>query len=310
MPARPEIVRRDHMARKSELESVIPLQTETKAAKRSLLRVRNLIVTATTAALIGSAATLAWQHGGRDESIPDRAPGSAAFDRDAPVRERIAALEAAVAMERQARQILEDELLVLGDTLAALTEPESGVAAVTSPAAADVDSPDDAERSRERSRRGRDESRREQLVGAGFTPAEAERIVRRESELRMAAIEARYEARRTGEPYEFSSRDALREELGDEAYSRYLEARGRPVNVTVSTVYEGSPALAAGLRPGDEIVRYDGRRVFSMNEISDMIVEGEPGENVAVDILRDGMPMQLSMPRGPLGVGGGRRWRR
>jgi hypothetical protein len=33
---------------------------------------------------------------------------------------------------------------------------------------------------------------------------------------------------------------------------------------------------------------------------------GEPGESVVVDITRDGIPMQLVLPRGPIGVSTGR----
>ena len=57
------------------------------------------------------------------------------------------------------------------------------------------------------------------------------------------------------------------------------------------------------------IVRYDGQRVFNMNEISAVSLEGIAGENVVIDVLRDGSPMQFSIPRGPLGVAGGRRRR-
>jgi hypothetical protein len=36
-------------------------------------------------------------------------------------------------------------------------------------------------------------------------------------------------------------------------------------------------------------------------------MEGEPGENVVVNITRDGIPMQIVLPRGPLGINIGRR---
>ena len=155
----------------------------------------------------------------------------------------------------------------------------------------------------------------ERFVAAGFTAGEAEWIMRRESELQMEALQARYEARRSGEPMEFFgsrnyANNTLREELGDGDYERYLQANGRPTRVSVTSIIDGSPALAAGLQPGDQIVSYDGRRVFSMDEIVALTMQGEAGQNVVVDIQRDGIPMQVAMPRGPLGITGGRRFRR
>jgi S1-C subfamily serine protease len=60
------------------------------------------------------------------------------------------------------------------------------------------------------------------------------------------------------------------------------------------------------LQPGDEIVRYDGTRVFNISDLNRQTMLGEPGESVVVDITRDGMPMQVVMPRGPIGVSTGR----
>ena len=168
---------------------------------------------------------------------------------------------------------------------------------------------------RQNDRRSRRERRQQHLVNAGFTDAEAEWILTRESELQMEALQARYDAQRAGEPASrLASRaraaDTLRGELGDEGYERYLIANGQPTSIAISSVFEGSPALAAGLQPGDRITRYDGRRVFNMNEITALTMQGQAGENVVVDIMRDGVLMQVSMPRGPLGVTGGRRYRR
>ena len=102
-------------------------------------------------------------------------------------------------------------------------------------------------------------------------------------------------------------RDALREELGDADYERYLEANNRSTSISISSVIDSSPAQAAGLRSGDEIVRYDGERVFSMTDLTQQAIDGLPGQNVAVDIVRNGVPMQVVMPRGPIGISGGRR---
>ena len=83
----------------------------------------------------------------------------------------------------------------------------------------------------------------------------------------------------------------------------------RSTSVTISSVIESSPAQSAGLQPGDEIVRYDGERVFSMTDLTRQTMDGTAGQNVVVDIMRDGTPMQIVMPRGPVGISGGRRSR-
>ena len=56
-----------------------------------------------------------------------------------------------------------------------------------------------------------------QLMEGGFNADQAQRIMQRESELRMEALYAQYEAARANEPFDlrFDSRDVLRQELGD-----------------------------------------------------------------------------------------------
>ncbi|MEM7502378.1 MAG: PDZ domain-containing protein [Pseudomonadota bacterium] len=247
---------------------------------------------------------------------PERAAASMAFDQTAPVEVRIAALEASLAIERQARQLLQEEVMVLTDELERLQAPGVGQA---SPVQTDRVAAGAVEDAEPVERRGRFERRaerlRQRLVSAGFTEADANWILRRESELQMEALNDRYAARRAGENASAtfggrSTQAALRQELGEARYEQYLEASGRPTRIAISSVFEGSPALAAGLRPGDEIVNYDGRRVFAMSEVTSLTLEGAVGEPVPVDILRDGALMQVSIPRGPLGVTGGRRYRR
>ncbi len=245
-----------------------------------------------------------------------RAAAQASFDQTAPVAERLAALEESLAIERQARQLLQEEVMVLTDELDRLrvpTERQRASAQADQTAAGAVEDAEPVER------RGRFERRaerlRQRLIVAGFTEADANWILTRESELQMEALNSRYAARRAGENASgtFGSRStqaALRQELGEQRYEQYLEASGRPTRIAISNVFEGSPALAAGLRPGDEIVSYGGRRVFAMSEVTNLTLEGAVGEPVPVDIMRDGVLMQVSIPRGPLGVTGGRRYRR
>jgi hypothetical protein len=233
------------------------------------------------------------------------------FDQSQPLEVRLRALEQAVSDERYARQLLQDELFVL------TAEIESLTASRPSDVAADQSgSLERSDRAPPGSgRRTGAEVRVARLIEAGFPPGQAEWILQRESQLQMDALQARYEAERTGDATDFlqsrtAASDALRNELGDADYERYLGASGRPTSVAVSGVLDSSPAQRAGFRPGDEIVRYDGRRIFSMTDLSRQTMEGQPGEQVVVDILRGGVSMQLVVPRGPIGISGGRRFSR
>ncbi len=234
---------------------------------------------------------------------------SATFDSGAPLEQRIHALEQAVSQERQARQLLQEEVFILTSELERLAPP------LAEPEAETPDIASEQERRAAFRRRNSADGRAGRLVAAGFQPGEAEWIVQRESELQMEALRARYDAERNGEPVDFlQNRTAaainLRAELGDEDYARYLQANGRPTSVAISNVLENSPAQRAGLQPGDQILRYDGQRLFSMSDLTQQTMQGEAGVNVAVDIMRDGIPMQVVLPRGPVGISGGRRFNR
>jgi len=237
---------------------------------------------------------------------------TAAFDSNRPLEDRIAALEQAVGEERQARQFLEDEVFYLTGEIDIL----SGSGYSTPPA---DDVPAEQQVSESRSdrresmrRRNSREGRIERLVAAGFLPSQADWITQREQELQMQALQARFDAERSGESVDWMANrnlasDTLRAELGDAEFEQYLEATNRSTRVAVSSVIESSPAQTAGLQPGDEIMRYDGERVFSMTDLTRQTMAGEPGQTVVVDIMRNGNLMQVVMPRGPVGVTGGRR---
>jgi S1-C subfamily serine protease len=128
----------------------------------------------------------------------------------------------------------------------------------------------------------------------------------------MQAMQARYDVRQSGGRYDpndtrLNPGAILRSELGDTAYETYLEANGRSTAVSVNGVMQASPAQNAGLQVGDRIVGYDGKRVFSTGDLTAQTMNGTPGESVLVDIERDGAPMQIVLPRGPVGITSGRR---
>jgi hypothetical protein len=256
----------------------------------------------------------------RPEPSVDVGPGPDSaiyFDASAAIDERIRALEIAVGEERNARQIVEEELRIILDELERINASE--------PQAADEPAVDgrggrgsrDEGEIREsfqqrRNERFSPEGRTRQLVDAGFSTDRAAMIVQRESELQMEVLQARFEARQSGAPSEPGSiasnpDEMLRAEIGDTDYAMYLGANNRPTSVGVSTVISSSPAQIAGLQPGDRIVSYDGKRVFSVNDLNAQTMQGTSGQNVLVDVERDGVQMQFVLPRGPLGISGGRR---
>ena len=265
-----------------------------------------LAIVIISAAILGFAAG-AWYFA----AAPGPVPGGNPSDLSPPLENRVAALERSLVEERQARQLLQDELLFLTAELERIAAPESGTEATLQSATGEDDGGSQAGRPDRRSRFSV-EARVERLLEAGFLPGQAEWIARREQELQMQALRARFEAERSGEPIDWMENrslaaDTLRDELGDADYERYLEASGRSTSVSVSSVIESSPAQAAGFKPGDEIVRYDGERVFSMTDLTRQTMAGEPGENIIVDVMRDGNLVQIVMPRGPVGITGGRR---
>jgi len=234
---------------------------------------------------------------------------SAWFDQSAGLEERIRALEVALAVERVARQTLEEELQAVYDEITAI-QTSRGPSGDRGNDGAQV--PADVENAASffadrRASRVSGEDRADGLAAAGFAPDRAAWIVQRESELQVEAMQARFDAARSGEPGNpFDARwnpDAmLREEIGDREYEQYLQAYGRPTTVDVSSVLQSSAGQTAGLRTGDEIVSYGGQRVFNIVDLNQQTMQGEPGQSVVVEIVRDGIPMQLVMPRGPIGI--------
>lgn len=236
----------------------------------------------------------------------------------AALTSRVAELEARLAAQAQAREVLADQLAFMAEELALIQErmaPGSGGrrrAAEDEVAGGLRRGPGRFTDSAERA-----EQRQEALVAAGFGPDQAAQILRREGELRMDAMYRRYEAMRGTDQAEqpatrFGAGPAtnpLREELGDADYDRYLYATGQPNRVRVAEVIETSPGAQAGLAAGDMIVSYGGARVFNFRELISLTSAGEPGEMVAVEVVRDGSPTQLYLPRGPIGMVGGRRAR-
>lgn len=154
----------------------------------------------------------------------------------------------------------------------------------------------------------------ERYAAAGISPQQLQSIRSIQADAQMAGIELDDRARREGwhnTPRYFQEAQALtgdttavRNVLGDDLYDRYLFTSGIPNRLMVGSIIDSSPAQKAGFRHGDVILRYGGERVFTSEQINELRSSGVPGEPVTVEILRDGRPLQLTIPRGPMGIGG------
>lgn len=161
-------------------------------------------------------------------------------------------------------------------------------------------------------REAAERSTADRLAKSGFTPEQVAAIRRQEAQAQMRQIELDDIARREGwlgTPRYFdelndlgNTGETLRADLGEDGYDRYLYATGQPNRLVVGSIIETSPAERAGLRAGDVIRSYGGERVYSTQQLIEMRSAGERGEQVTVEVIRDGQYMQISMPRGPMGV--------
>lgn len=64
--------------------------------------------------------------------------------------------------------------------------------------------------------------------------------------------------------------------------------------VLVSQVESGSAADRAGLRRGDIILRFDGKRVDSASDLSDLVRRADPGDRVSITVWRAGRERTVS----------------
>lgn len=147
--------------------------------------------------------------------------------------------------------------------------------------------------------------RRQLLLDAGFDAGRADWLLERESALQVDVLDAAT-APMDELTTRLAARTALRKEIGDYEYEHYLAATEQSTSVAVMQVLDGSAAFEAGFMPGDEILEYDGERVFNMLELADRVRHGTQTDAVVVNIERNGAPMQLVVQRGALGISGGR----
>jgi serine protease Do len=78
------------------------------------------------------------------------------------------------------------------------------------------------------------------------------------------------------------------------------EAKG----ALVRSVERDGPAAAAGVRPGDVIVGFNGTAIEKSDELSHLVSRTKPGSKVAIEVLRDGKQQSLNVTVGQLDAEG------
>lgn len=66
-----------------------------------------------------------------------------------------------------------------------------------------------------------------------------------------------------------------------------------PTGVRFSDVREGSPAAKAGLKGGDVMIEFDGKKVQNLYDFTYLLRTKKPGDTVKVRVLRDGKPLDV-----------------
>ncbi len=273
----------------------------------------NRMAIAVAVSLLAGFAVGAWIVGEEPAATEPEAQTATGFlGSEAGSEERLQRLEQIIAEERDARIALEDTIAMLFEELERI-EGAGDQAATARRAERELARTARSSESGERGSldwvRNYQERRVTRLIEGGFSEDEARRILQQESEASFKAMKAVWEAQRNGENIDFlglssNPQSILRTEMGDDDYARYLEVQGQPTAVRISQVLSGSPGNDAGLQPGDQLVSYDGRRLFDVGDLRRQTMQGEPGQDVVIEIDRDGVRMQLTVPRGPIGITG------
>ncbi|SHJ62792.1 S41 family peptidase [Parasporobacterium paucivorans] len=68
--------------------------------------------------------------------------------------------------------------------------------------------------------------------------------------------------------------------------------------ITIIKLFEGSPGLEAGMKPGDIFYAIDGKKVEG-SDLSTVVagIKGEPGTTVDITVIRDGSPIDFTVTR-------------
>jgi membrane-associated protease RseP (regulator of RpoE activity) len=68
-----------------------------------------------------------------------------------------------------------------------------------------------------------------------------------------------------------------------------------PTGVRFADVREGTPAAKAGLKAGDILIAFDGKKVQNLMDFTVLLRQKKPGDEVIVEVLRDGKSLKATV---------------
>jgi len=96
--------------------------------------------------------------------------------------------------------------------------------------------------------------------------------------------------------------ESLRDELSEKEYDAYLFATGRPNRVMIQSTLSTSPARDAGIKTGDNVIRYNNIRIYTWADLRNATTQCPTDSMVEVELERNGQQHRVFVPCGPLGV--------
>lgn len=151
------------------------------------------------------------------------------------------------------------------------------------------------------------------LLRAGVAAEVADDILWRRAQVSLDRLDLRDQAIREGwlnsDRYREELRKineqrvSMRDEIGVDAYDRYLFETGQDNRVLVDSVIPGSAGEDSGMLPGDVIERYADQPVYDFSDLRTATSDGARGELVPVSVRRGNQLVELVLPRGPIGIG-------
>lgn len=77
----------------------------------------------------------------------------------------------------------------------------------------------------------------------------------------------------------------------------YVGVQGEPSTeaAKIARVLPGAPAEKAGIRVGDVVVSYGGKKVTDFASLQALVSDSDPGDKVPVEVLRDGKKLRLEL---------------
>jgi len=150
------------------------------------------------------------------------------------------------------------------------------------------------------------------LVDAGLDESQANKIRSIYEDVEMERLYLRDRAVREGwvgderyrqEREQLDARlESLRNELSEKEYDAYLFATGMPNRVVIESTLSTSPARDAGIKTGDNVIRYNNIRIYTWADLRNATTQCPTNSMVEVELERNGQRQRVFVPCGPLGV--------